>query len=168
MFSISDTLCVSCVRLFFFNDPAPTEIYTDGHTLSLHVAVPISAGRLDFSVGYDVTDRLRFDIGGTNVLRSRTRTYRGEPFFVGNYFYDETTYTLGVRYRFWPARLGSAAVSGAFSRGWCRLQDSNPRPSVYKTAALPTELNRRSCLSRPGPTPHPVTDRKSTRLNSSH
>src|SRR3546814_1860747 len=58
------------------------------------------AGRLDFSVGYDVTDRLRFDIGGTNVLRSRTRTYRGEPFFVGNYFYDETTYTLGVRYRF--------------------------------------------------------------------
>ena len=25
---------------------------------------------------------------------------------------------------------------------WCRLQDSNPRPSVYKTAALPTELSR--------------------------
>ena len=58
------------------------------------------AGRLDFSVGYDLNDRLRFDIGGTNVLRSRTRTYRGEPFFVGNYFYDETTYTMGVRYRF--------------------------------------------------------------------
>ena len=27
--------------------------------------------------------------------------------------------------------------------GWCRMQDSNPRPSVYKTAALPTELIRR-------------------------
>lgn len=26
---------------------------------------------------------------------------------------------------------------------WCRLQESNPRPSVYKTAALPAELNRR-------------------------
>ena len=26
---------------------------------------------------------------------------------------------------------------------WCRLQESNPRPSVYKTAALPSELNRR-------------------------
>ena len=28
-------------------------------------------------------------------------------------------------------------------RVWCRMQDSNPRPSVYKTAALPTELIRR-------------------------
>ena len=27
--------------------------------------------------------------------------------------------------------------------GWCRLRDSNPRPTVYKTVALPTELNRR-------------------------
>jgi len=58
------------------------------------------AGRLDFSVGFDLNERLRFDIGGTNVLRNHTRTYRGEPFFTGNYFYDETTYTIGVRYRF--------------------------------------------------------------------
>ena len=28
---------------------------------------------------------------------------------------------------------------------WCRLTESNRRPSVYKTAALPAELNR------PGP-----------------
>src|SRR3546814_14624579 len=28
-------------RLFFFNDPAPTEIYTYRHTLSLHDALPI-------------------------------------------------------------------------------------------------------------------------------
>src|SRR3546814_10946819 len=53
------------------------------------------AGRLDFSVGYDVTDRLRFDIGGTNVLRSRTRTSRGEPFFVGNYFYRSEERRVG-------------------------------------------------------------------------
>jgi hypothetical protein len=26
--------------------------------------------------------------------------------------------------------------------GWCRLQKSNPRPSDYKSAALPTELSR--------------------------
>ena len=30
---------------------------------------------------------------------------------------------------------------------WCRLRDSNPRPTVYKTVALPTELNRR-CSAR--------------------
>src|SRR5213076_3636776 len=29
---------------FFFNDPATTEIYTVGNTLSLHDALPISAG----------------------------------------------------------------------------------------------------------------------------
>jgi iron complex outermembrane recepter protein len=58
------------------------------------------AGRLDFSLGYDITNRLRFDVGGTNVLRSKTRTYRGEQFFNGSYYDDETTYTAGVRYRF--------------------------------------------------------------------
>ena len=30
---------------------------------------------------------------------------------------------------------------------WCRLRDSNPRPTVYKTVALPAELNRR-CARR--------------------
>src|SRR3546814_18152954 len=30
---------------FFFNDTATTEIYTYGHTLSLHDALPICAGR---------------------------------------------------------------------------------------------------------------------------
>jgi hypothetical protein len=26
---------------------------------------------------------------------------------------------------------------------WCRLQESNPRPTDYKSVALPTELSRR-------------------------
>src|SRR3546814_20378323 len=30
-----------CKCVFFFNDPATTEIYTYGHTLSLHDALPI-------------------------------------------------------------------------------------------------------------------------------
>src|SRR3546814_3507885 len=33
------------MSLFFFNDTAPTEIYTYGHTLSLHDALPICIGR---------------------------------------------------------------------------------------------------------------------------
>src|SRR3546814_4671127 len=33
------------ISSFFFNDTATTEIYTYGHTLSLHDALPICAGR---------------------------------------------------------------------------------------------------------------------------
>ena len=29
---------------------------------------------------------------------------------------------------------------------WCRLTESNRRPSVYKTAALPAELSRPGCF----------------------
>src|SRR5216110_4096552 len=32
------------IFFFFFNAPAPTEIYTSSHTLSLHDALPISHG----------------------------------------------------------------------------------------------------------------------------
>src|SRR3546814_1064061 len=35
-----------CTLFFFFNDPAPTEIYTYGHPLSLHDALPIFQGPL--------------------------------------------------------------------------------------------------------------------------
>src|SRR3546814_16448991 len=35
-------LCVVIYFCFFFNDTATTEIYTYGHTLSLHDALPIS------------------------------------------------------------------------------------------------------------------------------
>src|SRR3546814_2761132 len=36
-------LCDGCYLCFFFNDTATTEIYTYGHTLSLHDALPIFA-----------------------------------------------------------------------------------------------------------------------------
>src|SRR5688500_5195024 len=45
----------------------------------------------------------------------------------------------------WPGVFGSrcsAVPRTACALGRCRMQDSNPRPSVYKTAALPTELIR--------------------------
>src|SRR3546814_13686403 len=35
---------VSVISIFFFNDTATTEIYTYGHTLSLHDALPIFDG----------------------------------------------------------------------------------------------------------------------------
>jgi iron complex outermembrane recepter protein len=57
------------------------------------------AGRLDFNVGYDVNKNVRVDIGGTNVLRSMTRDYLGQSFETFEAFYDETTYSVGVRVR---------------------------------------------------------------------
>ena len=37
----------------------------------------------------------------------------------------------------WPPYL-------SLLKGWCRMRDSNPRPTDYKSAALPTELIRLS------------------------
>jgi hypothetical protein len=46
-----------------------------------------------------------------------------------------------------PDKKRGIAVSAKLLKKWCRLQDSNPRPTDYKSAALPTELSRRpECL----------------------
>nr|NUR36540.1 TonB-dependent receptor [Sphingomonas sp.] len=57
------------------------------------------AGRLDFSIGYDINERLRVDIGGTNVLRNETKSYNGLQYLNNSIFGDETTYTMGVRFK---------------------------------------------------------------------
>src|SRR3546814_20351726 len=42
----STVFCLCCLFLFcFFNETATTEIYTNGHTLPLHDALPISERR---------------------------------------------------------------------------------------------------------------------------
>lgn len=58
------------------------------------------AGRLDFSIGYDVTEALRLDIGGTNILRSKTSSYWGDKRVVFQLNGDETVYSLGARVKF--------------------------------------------------------------------
>lgn len=59
-----------------------------------------AAGRLDFSIGYDVTDALRLDVGGTNILRNKTSVYRGEENLNYTLFGDESVYTIGARVKF--------------------------------------------------------------------
>ena len=59
-----------------------------------------AAGRLDFSIGYDITEAVRVDLGGTNVLGSRYRSYMGRSYFNRDYRYDDSIYTLGMRVRF--------------------------------------------------------------------
>jgi hypothetical protein len=41
-----------------------------------------------------------------------------------------------VNVRFAP-RFGCRIMAKSAAKSWCRVRDLNPRPSVYKTAALP-------------------------------
>ena len=61
------------------------------------------AGRLDFNIGYDITDAIRVDVGGTNILGNNTSTYYDYPGYTNinnEMSYDETTYSVGVRVKF--------------------------------------------------------------------
>lgn len=40
------------------------------------------------------------------------------------------------------SRSKTAETEGLGGEGWCRKRDSNPRPTHYECAALPTELLR--------------------------
>lgn len=57
-------------------------------------------GRLDFSLGYDVTPNLTFTVEGTNVLRSRYRSYINEDYFIRDVRTDDSIYAVGFRARF--------------------------------------------------------------------
>jgi iron complex outermembrane recepter protein len=57
------------------------------------------AGRLDFGLSWDMSDSIRFDLGGTNILGNKYQGYFAEAAFGNEYRYDETTYTVGVRLR---------------------------------------------------------------------
>ncbi len=69
-------------------------------------------------------------------LPNKSITWRGQC--------DSPTSCRPLR-RSQAAAIGLSAIS---PKTWCRLQDSNPRPAVYKTAALPAELLRRTSLGK--------------------
>lgn len=59
-------------------------------------------GRLDFNIGYDINERFRIDVGGTNILRAHSSTYYGYPGYThinNGTEYNETTYSIGLRMR---------------------------------------------------------------------
>lgn len=59
-------------------------------------------GRLDFNIGYDINERFRVDVGGTNILRAHSSTYYGYPGYThinNGTEYNETTYSVGLRMR---------------------------------------------------------------------
>src|SRR3546814_18278552 len=63
-------LLIVCLRIFFFNDTATTEIYTYWHTLSHHDALPIS------DVGGLALDVRHFSDNGLLVLGENFRQRR--------------------------------------------------------------------------------------------
>ncbi|HEU4961998.1 MAG TPA: TonB-dependent receptor [Sphingomonas sp.] len=54
-------------------------------------------GRLDFSIGYDLNERIRVDVGGTNVLRNTYKSYYNDDWAVLDYRDDDSIYTVGIR-----------------------------------------------------------------------
>ncbi|MBM0103265.1 TonB-dependent receptor [Steroidobacter sp. S1-65] len=92
--------------------------YYDQDTTGLNIVRPIEAdrvndreyiptalnyvrpgGRLDFSIGYDVTDAIRVDVGGSNILGNEYKSYFDYDWINRDFRYDDTIYTLGVRVR---------------------------------------------------------------------
>ncbi|MFV0623495.1 TonB-dependent receptor [Sphingomonas sp. ac-8] len=60
-------------------------------------------GRLDFGLSYDLTPRIVLNLDGTNVLNSKTRSYRavdGRPLLPRDYSFDDSTYSVGLRFNF--------------------------------------------------------------------
>jgi hypothetical protein len=54
---------------------------------------------------------------------------------IGNHYFQKIAYKARPHYD----KLLKYAIK-TIMKNWCPRQDLNPRPSVYKTAALPTEL----------------------------
>ncbi|MGK6320035.1 TonB-dependent receptor [Sphingomonas sp. DT-204] len=57
-------------------------------------------GRLDFSLGVDVTPNLTLTVEGTNVLRSRYQSYINDSYFIRDTRTDDSIYAVGFRARF--------------------------------------------------------------------
>jgi hypothetical protein len=93
----------------------------------------------------------RWDLAGRADKSARSRSAaapRPTPNLLRDYF---GTFRWFLRECFRPVPSRGAGLAPSWGgkylsiqlHGWCRMQDSNPRPSVYKTAALPAELIRR-------------------------
>jgi iron complex outermembrane receptor protein len=57
-------------------------------------------GRLDFSVGYDVNENVTLTVEGSNILRSRYRSYINNGYLWRDTRTDDSLYAVSVRTRF--------------------------------------------------------------------
>src|SRR3546814_4479890 len=122
-------MCVTfmLVLLFFFNDPATTEIYTYGHTLSRHDALPISAARRAGRADRRAAERI-FDMGargrGRNPARLPRAWHRLRPLFAARPRFPD-------RHRAQPRRTARARLAAK-------------RPALFGRASARQPAHRRS------------------------
>jgi iron complex outermembrane receptor protein len=57
-------------------------------------------GRLDFSLGYDLNEHVTLTVEGSNILRSRYRSYINEDYLWRDTRTDDSLYAVSVRTRF--------------------------------------------------------------------
>src|SRR3546814_16190203 len=100
------SMCTSLYLIFLFNDTATTEIYTYGHTLSLHDALPIYEAALSPAARAFYTENRRVANGRAKRLLGWTPRY--------------PTYREGLRAIFPNAPTATAARP---------LHGSAPRPA---------------------------------------
>lgn len=69
-----------------------------GQTLVLNQVRP--NGRLDASVGYEISKGITLTLDGTNLTQARYRSYYGDPAFPRDNRFDDSSYSLGASFRF--------------------------------------------------------------------
>ena len=74
------------------------DVRPDGTTNWLNYVRP--NGRLDFSLGYDVTKNVTVTVEGSNILRSRYRSYINEDYLWRDTRTDDSLYAVSIRTRF--------------------------------------------------------------------
>ena len=75
-----------------------TTVRPVGQTLVLNQVRP--NGRLDASIGYEISKGITLSIDGTNITKATYRSYYGDPAFPRDQRFDDSTYSIGIAARF--------------------------------------------------------------------
>ncbi|RYD27803.1 MAG: TonB-dependent receptor [Lysobacteraceae bacterium] len=75
-----------------------TTVRPVGQTLVLNQVRP--NGRLDASIGFEISKGITLTLDGTNLTNAHYRSYYGDPAFPRDERFDDATYSLGVSARF--------------------------------------------------------------------
>ncbi len=75
-----------------------TNVRPVGQTLILNQVRP--NGRLDASIGYEISKGITLTLDGTNLTHAKYRSYYGDPSLPRDMRFDDASYSLGVSARF--------------------------------------------------------------------